>query len=53
MVDRGKIGAVRELLEHGADVTGRHPDGRSLAQLARDKGSEEIMNLLEEYGAKA
>lgn len=53
MVDRGRTGAVRVLLEHGADVTGRHPDGRSLVQLARDKGSEEIMNLLQEHGAKA
>lgn len=52
MVDRGKTGAVRVLLEHGADVTRRHPDGRSLVQLARDKGSGEIVNLLEEHGAR-
>ncbi|PYT17400.1 MAG: hypothetical protein DMG59_07440 [Acidobacteria bacterium] len=53
MVDRGKPGAVRMLLEHGADVTAGHPDGRSLLQLARDKGSEEIMKLLQDRGAKA
>lgn len=43
MVDRGKTAAVRVLLEHGADVTGR----RSLLQLARDKGYQEIAALLE------
>ncbi|MBZ5627062.1 MAG: ankyrin repeat domain-containing protein, partial [Acidobacteriia bacterium] len=53
MVDRGKTAAVRVLLEHGADVSGRHPDGRSLIQLACDKGSQEIMSLLQEHGAKA
>ena len=29
------------------------PDGRSLAQLARDQGSVEILNLLKTHGAKA
>jgi len=51
MVDRGKTEAVRVLLEHGADLTARHPDGRSLSQLARDKGFQEIVALLEERGA--
>jgi ankyrin repeat protein len=51
MVDRGKTEAVRVLLEHGADVTVRLPDGRSLVQLARDKGSEKIVGLLEQHGA--
>jgi hypothetical protein len=41
---------LRVLLEHDADVTGRHPDGRSLVQLARDQGSEEIVNLPQEHG---
>lgn len=53
MVDRGKTGAVRVLLEHGAGVMGRHPDGRPLVQLARDKGFVEIMDLLLEHGAQA
>jgi hypothetical protein len=52
MVDRGKIGAVRVLLEHGADVTVCHPDGRSLVQLARDKGFQDITDLLQQHGAK-
>jgi hypothetical protein len=47
MVDRGKSEAVRVLLAHGADVTARHPDGRTLVQLARDKGIEEMVELLE------
>jgi ankyrin repeat protein len=51
MVDRGKTNAVRVLLDHGADVTARHPDGRSLLQLARDKGHQEIVRLLEQNGA--
>jgi ankyrin repeat protein len=53
MVDRGKTDAVRVLLEHGADITARHPDGRSLLQLARDKGYREIIDLLQDHGAKA
>ena len=51
MVDRGQTEAVRVLLEHGADVTARHPDGRSLLQLARDKGMPEMAGLLEQHGA--
>lgn len=46
MVDQGNIDAVRVLLEHGADRSARHPDGRSLVQLARDKGFQEIAELL-------
>jgi len=46
MVDRGNTAAVRVLLEHGADVTACHPDGRSLVQLASDKGYQEIVELL-------
>ena len=49
MVDRGKTAAVRVLLEHGADTTVRHPDGRSLMQLANDKGYHEIVDLLQEH----
>lgn len=47
MVDQGNIDAVRVLLEHGADVSARHPDGRSVVELARDKGFREIAELLE------
>ena len=35
MVVRGKTEAVRVLLDHGADTAARHPDGRSLLQIAR------------------
>lgn len=48
MVARGKTEAVRVLLEHGADATARHRDGRTLLQLARDQGYEEIVSMLEE-----
>jgi ankyrin repeat protein len=51
MVDRGKADAVRVLLEHGADIAARQPDGRSLLQLARDRGNREIADLLEAHGA--
>jgi ankyrin repeat protein len=47
MVDCGNTEAVRMLLESGADKTARHPDGRSLLQLANDKGFAEIAALLE------
>jgi ankyrin repeat protein len=51
MVDRGKTEAVRVLLEHRADVAARQADGRSLLQLARDKGFEAIAGLLEQRSA--
>jgi hypothetical protein len=35
------------LLAHGADATARHPDGRSLLQVARDSDLHEIAELLE------
>jgi len=47
MVDRGKTEAVRVLLEQGADSSARHPDGRSLLRLARDKKFDALGNLLE------
>lgn len=49
MVDRGKVEAVCVLLEQGADVTARHPDGLSLFEVARDQGFDEIAGLLERY----
>lgn len=52
MVDRGKTSAVRALLQYGADLTAHHPDGRSLLQLAREKGHQEIADLLNEHAAK-
>lgn len=53
MVVRGKTEAVRVLLNHGADISARHPDGRSLLQVARDQGLSEIGGLLEARGASA
>jgi hypothetical protein len=46
MVDRGKTDAVRVLLEHGADPAACHRDGRTLVELAHDKGFSEIEALL-------
>jgi hypothetical protein len=45
MVERGKTGAVRTLMEY-ADITARDPDGRPLVQLARDQGFGETVTLL-------
>lgn len=42
--------AVQVLLDHGADVTARHPDGRSPMPIARDQGFEEIASLLQARG---
>jgi ankyrin repeat protein len=53
MIDQGKVDAVRVLLEQGADVTARDPDGRSLFEVARDRGFDEIAGLLERYGASS
>ena len=50
MIVRGKTEAVRLLLDLGADVTARHPDGRSLLKLAREQGFEEIARMLEARG---
>ncbi|MGO9258697.1 MAG: ankyrin repeat domain-containing protein [Bryobacteraceae bacterium] len=47
MVVGGKTEAVRVLLDHGADVSARHPDGRPVLQIARAQGFEEIARLLE------
>jgi ankyrin repeat protein len=52
MVDRGRTAAVRVLLERGAGTDGLYPDARSLIQLARDKGFQEIVDLLETHAAK-
>jgi ankyrin repeat protein len=46
VVVRGQTDAVRVLIDHGADVTARHPDGRSLGEIARDEGFDEIASLL-------
>jgi ankyrin repeat protein len=46
MVWGGKTEAVRVLLGYSADVTARHPDGRTLLEVARDQKFEEIASLL-------
>lgn len=46
MVDRGKTAAVQLLLEHGAAVTPGYLD------IARDKGFDEIADLLEKHTLK-
>lgn len=45
-VMRGNTEAVRALLEQRADVNARHPDGRSLIEIARAQGDDQIALLL-------
>jgi len=42
----GRIESVRILLDHGADAGVRAPDGRSLYELAKEKGQQQIAALL-------
>jgi ankyrin repeat protein len=51
MVVRGKTEAVRVLLDHGADAAARHLDGRSLLEIARERGFEEIESLIKTRGS--
>jgi ankyrin repeat protein len=44
----GRVDSVRTLLSQGADSTVHSPDGRSLFELAQEKGHEEIAALLKE-----
>ncbi len=53
MIEQGKTEAVRALLEYGPDITSHYPDGRTLLQLARDKGFHEIADLLRNRDANA
>ena len=48
-VVQGRVDSVRTLLDQGADSTVRNPDGRSLCQLAQEKGHEEITELLKQH----
>ncbi len=41
-----KSDAVRALLEHGADITAKHHDGRTLLQLATDEEFGDIAEML-------
>jgi len=47
MVERGKAEAVRALLARGADAGVRYADGRSLVGVAREKGFEQIVAMLQ------
>ncbi|HEX4321287.1 MAG TPA: hypothetical protein VHZ52_10310 [Acidobacteriaceae bacterium] len=53
MVDRGKTEAVRALLAHGANPNAKHPDSRTLVQLAHDKDHAEISALLKEHNSSS
>jgi ankyrin repeat protein len=48
-VVQGRVDSVRTLLDQGADGTVRSPDGRSLYELAQEKGLEEITELLKKH----
>ena len=43
----------RDLLEHGADITGKTEDGRTPLHVASQLGREELSHLLLEHGADA
>lgn len=53
MVLRGNTEAVRVLLDHGANVNARYPDGRSLIEIAEEKGFDEIADLLKRRGGSS
>ncbi|MFZ0593663.1 MAG: hypothetical protein WAM39_24600 [Bryobacteraceae bacterium] len=53
MVVHGKKEAVRVLLDQGANISSRHPDGRSLFEIARDQHLDEIAAMLAARGALA
>ncbi|KAJ7596936.1 ankyrin repeat-containing domain protein [Mycena floridula] len=44
--DRGNVGAVRLLLEKGADATLKDPDGLTALELARVAGHDELVEVL-------
>jgi ankyrin repeat protein len=48
-VMKGKIEAARVLLEHGADVTVRAPDGRTLLDLSGKDRRQQAADLLKQY----
>jgi len=48
-VVQGRVDSVRTLLDQGADGTVRSPDGRSVYELAQEKGHEEITELLKQH----
>jgi ankyrin repeat protein len=45
----GRVDSVRTLLDQGADGSVRNPEGRSLCELAQEKGHEEITELLKQH----
>jgi ankyrin repeat protein len=47
-----QAGIVNALLKRGADASTRGPDGRSLYELAREKGHEEIAATIKEHEAR-
>ena len=49
----GPIGAVRFLVEHGADVNLRDEDGFTPSGLASLRRRQEIVELLSEYGTES
>ncbi len=46
-VDNGCRGVIVALLSHGADIHTRANNGKSVLDLAREKGQSEIVDLLE------
>ena len=42
----GYIDAIDVLLAAGADISRRHPDGKTAADFAREKGHQELVQRL-------
>lgn len=52
-VQKHHVDRARLLIDHGADVTGRTPDGKTLHEVAVRAGHPDLARYMAEHGAKA